>query len=436
MALLKVIENRIEILDDRLLNHHICKEFEAFYFNDHIINCSFKELFSLPENKFCGLIIKDNRIFIFRDRFSPIPLYYNKTNSSEWFVSERFSNLKNFFCHKKVTKSRFLKIKNGNTDDLSDTFFKKIKRVIPGKMIQCANEKVFNVKKRIDDVNGFEYDFKSIIKNETIKKGSYATLLSEGADSGAVSYTLKELRIKNKNYSIIFDKESETIIKSRDEDVISFYPEELKDYISGKGFESIEYDFNPNANMFIPVLKKMKKDGITDVFMGVGGDEIHGSDFPVSFFWDCIIRGYFDQLRFSRKFFLFVLLNYPKGIHRGSFLKYQINRVINSNFLIFNLEKIWKFFIEYGIYVHFPFYDSRLINNIMNSSILDIVKFNKESGYLIKQKDLLFLNTVYRKRNFLDIILSELELTREDYKEWLDERAWHLFKKELENLCK
>ncbi|MCH8033714.1 MAG: asparagine synthase (glutamine-hydrolyzing) [Bacteroidetes bacterium] len=305
------------------------------------------------QNKFNGMwafALWDERkkhLFLSRDRIGEKPLHYTIYNNSLIFGSE----IKSLFAYgiPKRFETELIEIYLVLTYIPAPyTFYKDIKKLLPGHYLLIKNENVEEKKywdlPEIDEDNmftnkgkiydKFDYLLKDSVKIRMRSDVPFGAFLSGGLDSSSIVALMSEIsNFPVKTFTIGFDDTNFDESALAQEVAKKFNTEHFRGTVTPDKFEeSLErivfhYDEPFGDSSAIPTgyVSKFAADKVKMVLTGDGGDEVLSG-----------YRGYIG-LKFIEKYKRIpyvIRKNLPFGVHAFSYLfkgtqKYKLNRVVN-----------------------------------------------------------------------------------------------------------
>ena len=315
---------------------------------------------------FCIYNIKDNSIFMARDRFGIKPLFYFFKKNKFIFSSEKKAIFK-LGIKKNINKFTISNyIAHGVYQNEKYTFYKDIFSLLPGTYLKLNNGILnfynwhsFNIKKNNkikynEAKEEFNYLFKKSIKLCLRSDKNIAICSSGGVDSSSIIKKFYELRNKDivkslvhyscsdeydeKDFAYNFSKKINKKIT-----ISTFTKQDFYNYLS-KTIRSIEEPFGGLNNMSgRKMFEILKKEKIKVIIDGNGADEILG--------------GYQHHINaFNNN-----SLNYSKQQIHGLKIKYYPDILLKENIKLINEFKITKIFND-------PLKDS-MHNDLMGSKL-------------------------------------------------------------------
>ena len=311
-----------------------------------------------------------NKIYLVRDVVGVKPLYYYYNNLSKKFY---FSSLiKSLLLCKKDNEINLEALKsysNFNRNDLRETYFKGIFKVLPGEVVEVTKNDFkrdklikLNPKKEIN-IKHLKKDINDLFSRQFLSDVPVALSLSGGVDSNII---LQELLKKMGNnftcYSVSFaGSEKYTLDHDLAKKISTKYGIKFNTVTTSyKDFQDRAEDIvdiveepvgntNSVANL---ILSENVKEKV--LFTGDGGDEIFtGYDKykSISFL------SYFIKLNFLKN----TKFNFKSKIMKRLFMK-------NSRQLYLSFSEQNLFKSQKKIYKNFDYYDEKDLNQIFNNS--------------------------------------------------------------------
>ncbi|MCK9224562.1 MAG: hypothetical protein M0R46_13415 [Candidatus Muirbacterium halophilum] len=341
-------------------------------------NILIKDFFNLVEGDFACIIKTSCKTLLYRTFPGAVPLYFKKAGNS-FYISDKFSYFPDLKINSKDIVNKIFSIK-----EISPhlTVFKNINRLIPEEIVDLFNNKKIlkpYITNKYNDIS-LKYLIEKNINKRKFQNNSI--FLSEGTDSNVIWQICSDI----KPYSLVFDEKCENIINKRTKgkDRFVYFPFKEKFKFNKKNYKSIDYIFNPNTEIFRPLLKKMVDENINTVFYGIGGDEIQGRDQTFNLLKDYFYRGNLNILWKKRRFLknMFELCDF--NTYKGSFFKGGILNYLKSSIFLFNLEMIYNILSEYNLFPAYPLLDKSVVSWFLNKKYNDILEFGKDSKKLKK----------------------------------------------------
>ncbi len=311
-----------------------------------------------------------NKIYLVRDVVGVKPLYYYYNNlSKKFYFSSLIKSLLLCKPDKEINLEALRSYANFNRNDLRETYFKGIFKVLPGEVVvvtknDFVRNKLINLspKKQIN-INYLKKDIKDLFSRQFLSDVPVALSLSGGVDSNIIFHELlKKMGNNFTCYSVSFDgpekynldhdlakkitlkygikfntvTTSYKDFKDRAEDIVNIVEEPVG-------------NTNSVANL---ILSENVKEKV--LFSGDGGDEIFtGYDKYKSI----SLLSYFIKLNFlkNKKF------NFNSKIMKRLFMK-------NSRQLYLSFSEQNLFKSQKKIYKNFDYFDEKDLNQIFNNS--------------------------------------------------------------------
>ncbi len=331
---------------------------------------------------------KLKRLHAFRDRFGIKPLYYIFYKDTYIFSSE----IKDILVLLKIKKiqenSKVITnyLANGFLNDSEDTFFKNIKSVKPGHIVEI-NNKTLKIEKywslNYSETNNLNQkdvvdNFNKTLKMHTISDVPIAYTLSGGIDSSLLAGTSIKMKNFNKKTKFFSTIPKNTIDESKwinatvkKFNLNHYYCEsENSDFYDYKNFINFQDEPVQTSSAYYQYLlrKKIKEHGLKVLMVGEGADEIYGG------YKRCLYY-YLNYMKLSNKKMKEFLLK------SGEFMQNDINTVL-SNYLKFK-NKI-----------------NNNLNDIEDLSSLKYLKKKSSNKFLFIPKD--------SKNFFKDALISHM----------------------------
>lgn len=285
---------------------------------------------------------KFKKFYAFRDRFGIKPLYYVYLKNTYIFSSE-IKDILSLIKIKKIDENHNVisnYLANSFLNDTDQTFFKNIKSVNPGNMIEIKNKKMtiqkywslkYSETKNLDQKEIIN-NFNKTLKMHTISDVPIAYTLSGGIDSSLLtgaSVKMKEFNAKTKFFSIIpkntLDESHwiDTTVKKFN--LNHYYCNSGKtNFDDYKNFINFQDEPVQTSSAYYQYLlrKKIKKYGLKVLMVGEGADEVYGG------YKRCLFY-YLNHMNFNKKRTTEFLLKSNK------FMQNDVNEIL-SNYLEFN----------------------------------------------------------------------------------------------------
>ena len=331
---------------------------------------------------------KFKRFYAFRDRFGIKPLYYTFYKNTYIFSSE----IKDILVLSKTNKIQenpkiiIDYLANGSLNDTEQTFFKNIKSVKPGHIIEITNNN-FKAEKywSLNYSESLSLNQTEIIKNfnknlkmHTISDVPIAYTLSGGIDSSLLagaSIKMKNFNRKTKFFSTLpkntIDESKWINATAKKFGLNHFYcNSENLDYEDYQKFINFQEEPVQTSSAYYQYLlrKKIKEHGLKVLMVGEGADEVYGGYKRCLFYY----LNYMDLDKKKLSGFL---------LKSGNFMQNDINTVL-SNYLRFK---------------------SRI-----NTNLSDIEDLSSQK-YLKKKSSKRFLSIPKNSKNFFkDALISHM----------------------------
>ena len=314
--------------------------------------------------------INKNIFYLVRDVVGVKPLYYyyNKFDKKFYF-SSLIKSLLVSNINKELNLSAVRSYANFNRNDLRETYFKNIFKVLPGEMIKFSNNEFIRKKvidlipnQKVSTIN-IKKDIENIFSNQLISDVPVAVSLSGGVDSNLLFNEMyKKLGNNFTSYSVNFKKSKKYNV---DHDVAKVISNKF-----GVKFRSIEtsfVDFINRAEDVVSIVEEptgntnsianlILSENIDEkvLFSGDGGDEV--------------FTGY-DKYKSISLLTKFIKLNFLKGF-KISFNSKLLNRLFINNsrklYLSFSEQNLFK--SQNKIYENFELYKENDLGGILNHS--------------------------------------------------------------------
>lgn len=314
--------------------------------------------------------VNKNIFYLVRDVVGVKPLYYYHDKfEKKFYFSSLIKSLLVSNINKELNLSAVKSYANFNRNDLRETYFKNIFKVLPGEMIKFSNNE-FQRKKVIDlipnqkvSTNNIKKDIENIFSNQLISDVPVAVSLSGGVDSNLLFNEMyKKLGNNFTSYSVNFKKSKKYNV---DHDVAKEISNKF-----GVKFRSIEtsfVDFINRAEDVVSIVEEptgntnsianlILSENISEkvLFSGDGGDEV--------------FTGY-DKYKSISLLTKFIKLNFLKGF-KTAFNSKLLNRLFINNsrklYLSFSEQNLFK--SQNKIYENFELYKENDLDSILNHS--------------------------------------------------------------------
>ena len=384
------------------------------------------------------------KLYLIRDTVGVKPLYYYYEISSKKFIySSLIKSILISLNSKQINCEAVNSYSNFNRNDLRETFFKKIYKVLPGELIEVTKgefkrTKILDFKFDRNNTYSLKKDISDNFSNQFLSDVPVALSLSGGIDSNIIYHELlKNKGTKFSSYSITF-KNSKKYQEDHDtaKNISKFY---------GTKFNSIEVsskDFRDNAEKIVDIVEEptgntnsianyilSKNVNEKVLFSGDGGDEVftgydryksiyllsfiirlnifkrfniktnnknfnrifinNSRDLYLSFSEQNLFKNQskvFKNFKYFTKNDLCKLLNHSKNIENKPILSnvmfHDMDTWVPNDILLRN-DKIYG---DQGIEVRVPFLDKDIIEKYMMSK--DVLKY----GVFFKSKNILLKN--------------------------------------------
>ncbi len=363
-------------------------------------------------------------LFLSRDRFGIKPLYYYYSKNKFIFSSEIKAILRHDIERKTNDAIIFDYLFYNLVDHTEETFFKGIKRLMPGhnlifnlKTGELKIEEYYNIKKRIkykkrklkqDDYKKLKELFLKSVQRRLISDVPVGSCLSGGIDSSSIVCAMRNLNKRKiiKTFSLSFPHENidetkyQKIIIKRAQTKSYFTtpkPEEFLDDLNDFLLSQEEPVTGTSAYAQYRVMKLAHDNKMKVLLDGQGSDELFaGYHYYFSYYfkelllklkWIKLIKEILDYKKVNRsnkaiKFFIFLLLPYNFKL----WINYKKNNFLDKDFISnFKNRKVkirqWKnrtlnsALIESLIYYSIPHLLRHEDKNAMRFSIESRVPF-------------------------------------------------------------
>jgi asparagine synthase (glutamine-hydrolysing) len=375
---------------------------------------------------------KEKTLYLIRDILGVKPLYYKQKGENIFFstlikpllIEDNYS----------INLDAVNYYSNFGYNDLNETFYKGIFKILPGELLIYKNKKInkkkylnFNFKNKISD-KFIKEKISSIIKKQSISDVPISIALSGGIDSNILLSNIeKNLKSYSVSFSYMGNKNLDAIYAAKRAKKFNINHNEIS--ISDDDFfDSLEKindlleepigNQNSVSNYFLSKIVKEKV-----LFVGDGGDEIFtGYNKYRSIFFLCLfsrinffkfLKPNFKTKKFKRFFFnnkemYLSFSNQNLLINNNPYKYFKIIQANQVNFNNFNevspeprLEKImladidtWvqndillrndKIYMNEGIEVRVPFLDQEMIENFSFYSSLKKINFFSKTKPLLR----------------------------------------------------
>ena len=311
-----------------------------------------------------------NKIYLVRDVVGVKPLYYYYNNlSKKFYFSSLIKSLLLCKPDKEINLEALRSYANFNRNDLRETYFKGIFKVLPGEVVvvtknDFVRNKLINLspKKQIN-INYLKKDIKDLFSRQFLSDVPVALSLSGGVDSNIIFHELlKKMGNNFTCYSVSFDGPEKYNL---DHDLAKKIT--LKYGIKFNTVTTSYKDFKDRAEDIVDIVEEpvgntnsvanlILSENVKEkvLFSGDGGDEIFtGYDKYKSI----SLLSYFIKLNFlkNKKF------NFNSKIMKRLFMK-------NSRQLYLSFSEQNLFKSQKKIYKNFDYFDEKDLNQIFNNS--------------------------------------------------------------------
>ena len=313
----------------------------------------------------------EDKLYLVRDVVGVKQLYYYYQNiSKKFYFSSLVKSLLLCKKDKQLNLNAVRSYSNFNRNDLRETYFKNIFKVLPGEIIEISKGnfkryKLLNLKpKKNANTNKLKDDINLIFSKQFLADVPVALSLSGGVDSNIIFHQL----LKNKgtsftNYSVTFTNSDKYKV---DHDIAKKISEKY-----GVNFETVEVtckDFEDRAEEIVEIVEEpvgntnsvanlILSENISEkvIFSGDGGDEVFtGYDKYRSIYILSLINKFnflnFKNLKFNSKI---------------------LNRLFIKNsrqfYLSFSEQNLFK--SQQKIYNNFEFFNEDDLNETLNNSL-------------------------------------------------------------------
>lgn len=397
----------------------------------------------------------EDKLYLVRDVVGVKQLYYYYQNiSKKFYFSSLVKSLLLCKKDKQLNLNAVRSYSNFNRNDLRETYFKNIFKVLPGEIIEISKGnfkryKLLNLKpKKNANTNKLKDDINLIFSKQFLADVPVALSLSGGVDSNIIFHQL----LKNKgtsftNYSVTFTNSDKYKV---DHDIAKKISEKY-----GVNFETVEVtckDFEDRAEEIVEIVEEpvgntnsvanlILSENISEkvIFSGDGGDEVFtGYDKYRSIYILSLINKFnflnFKNLKFNSKI---------------------LNRLFIKNsrqfYLSFSEQNLFK--SQQKIYNNFEFFNEDDLNETLNNSLninnepnLSNVMYHDLDTWVVN--DILLRNDKIYSHNgiearvpFLDKNIIENYLMANDLKKFglsfsSKKILKNLFKTELQDILK
>ena len=313
---------------------------------------------------------KKDIVYLIRDPVGVKPLYFHFDGlSKKFYFSSLIKSLLKCNIKKQLNFFAINSYANFNRNDLRETFFKNIFKVLPGEMIKVKRDsyerkKVINLnpEKPVSTKN-FKKDIKEIFSKQFIADVPVALSLSGGIDSNLIlSVMLKKLGKNFTAYSVNF-KNSQKY--SLDYEVAKSISKKFN--IKFNSIETNFEDFKYRAEDIVDIVEEptgntnsianlMLSENVNEkvLFSGDGGDEV--------------FTGYnkYKSISILSKILKFNPLKNYKIKFNSKFLKRLFINNSRNLFLSFSEQNLFK--SQKKIYKNFKFFNDHDLDQILNHS--------------------------------------------------------------------
>tara|TARA_B100000795_G_scaffold269992_1_gene261703 strand:- start:1768 stop:3549 length:1782 start_codon:yes stop_codon:yes gene_type:complete len=310
------------------------------------------------------------KLYLIRDVLGVKPLYYYFNEvKKKFYFSSLVKPLLLSINQKQLNLEAIESYSNFNRNDLNETYFKNIFKVLPGELIIFENQNLKKIKLlrfnfRKDNIKDLSNEVTQTFSKQFISDVPVALSLSGGIDSNLILSQL--LKNKNNNfntYSVFFEgskKFSKDFDIAKDiakENDLNFNPVGIKpsDFIetADKIVDIVEEPVGNTNSVANYILSKNVNEKV--LFSGDGGDEV--------------FTGY-DRYKSIHKINLLNCINPFKKLNL-KFKNKNINRFFLKNskelFLSFSEQNLFK--NQNKVYKNFRFFKIEDLNNTLNHSL-------------------------------------------------------------------
>ena len=313
---------------------------------------------------------KKNIIYLIRDVIGVKPLYfYFDSLSKKFYFSSLIKSLLKCKIKKELNLAAVNSYANFNRNDLRETFFKNIFKVLPGEMIKVKKDsyerkKIINLSlNKSVSTRNLKTDIKEIFSKQFIADVPVALSLSGGIDSNLIlNQMLKELDKNFTTYSINFKNSKKYNIDYEVAKKIS-----KKYNIKFNTITTSFEDFKYRAEDIVDIVEEptgntnsisnlILSENVTEkvLFSGDGGDELftgYNKYKSISILSNILKFNPFKNFKvdFNSKILKRLFINNSKNL-----------------FLSFSEQNLFK--SQKNIYKNFKFYDDKDLNKILNHS--------------------------------------------------------------------
>ena len=397
----------------------------------------------------------EDKLYLVRDVIGVKQIYYYYENiSKKFYFSSLVKSLLLCKKDKQLNLNAVRSYSNFNRNDLRETYFKNIFKVLPGEIIEISKGnfkryKLLNLQpKKIVNTNKLKEDINLIFSRQFLADVPVALSLSGGVDSNIIFHQL----LKNKgtsftNYSVTFKNSNKYKV---DHDIAKKISEKY-----GVNFQTVEAtckDFEDRAEEIVEIVEEpvgntnsvanlILSENISEkvIFSGDGGDEV--------------FTGY-DKYR------SIFILSFINKFNFLNFKNLKFNSKILNRFFIKNSRQLYLSFSEQNlfksqqkIYNNFEFFNEDDLNETLNNSLninnepnLSNVMYHDLDTWVVN--DILLRNDKIYSHNgiearvpFLDKNIIENYLMANDLKKFglsfsSKKILKNLFKTELQDILK
>ncbi len=393
--------------------------------------------------------LKNNKIFLSRDRYGKKPLYYYK-NENLFIASSEIKSIFNYLDKKsrEINPEYLARFFVTKLNDYSSekTFYKEIKSVKAGEVLELNNlnlelKKVLNIKKfplknfntksRKEIGDNLKIDLQNAVSSRLISDAPVGVLVSGGMDSSAIVSNIINLKKKD-NVNFFFAKQfiSAKNELSDDDYYVKIISKALKIKINEielvnesskieKIFFDLTHQFEEPFNIelaSIPtylISKNMKEKGIKVSIDGIAGDEIL-SGYP-SFLSLANANLHKNNYINFLKYFRFYLNHSPHG--KKSDLLTFLSQIKNKLFVKKKIKDNKIFSNKFNDYVaNIDIINLRAqYSTATKRQLLELFKF--QIPYYLKIADQCnMINSVENRSPFLDLNLFKYVFLKEEFK--------------------
>ena len=392
------------------------------------------------------------KIYLIRDVLGVKPFYYHlDKDTKKFYFSSLIKPLLLSTKKKELNMNAVLSYSNFNRNDMQETYYKEIFKVLPGELIICQNgslksEKLLNFNFKKKNIHNIKKNLPDIFSKQFMSDVPVALSLSGGVDSNLIFSLLRNNKNNNFNtYSVYFEGSkkfsrdhyaAERITKKYNIKLNSI-PVKPNDFIetSEKIVDVVEEPVGNTNSIANFILSKKVTEKV--LFSGDGGDEI--------------FTGY-DRYKSLHKINLINFLNPFKHLNL-KFSNKNLNRLFIKNsrdhFLSFGEQNLFK--NQRKVYKNFRYFKAMDLDNTLNHS-LKIEENTKVSSVMFHDLDTWIQNDVLLRNDkiysnssiecrvpFLDQNIIENYLFVDDFKKFglfMDYKSMirKNFKKELLNV--